>query len=344
MHQGLAVVGLPVPLPALEADQHGHSRSHDEQCRCESQDGEGRVARLHPSPGAALQHTENTQPETGRGEKGADAVQPGTRAGTGGFRDHAAEEQDSGDDHHLTGEDQPPGEVGRHPAAQQGADRDPRPGQSADDTVGDGPVLPAVGLGDEGRHGRQHHRGPESFDDRPAQRQDPQGGGCGGESRPRGVHSEADEEDATSSDDVSDPPSDDHEGRHDQRVQRDDRLNGGDLGVEVLDQLADGDIHDGCVQDHQELRGTQDDQSTPVRHGVHLADSAPVRRHRQPTVAGTCPALLPMASGEFLRRLTHGGRGGRTAPERASWPCAHSRCSSRARRTASLRRFTANFR
>ena len=326
--EGVGAVGGPSVLPVREGGQDEPSGADDEQGRREAQDGEGRVAGLHPAPGAALQHTEHAQSQAGRRQRGADAdaVHRGARAGPRDFGDHATEAQDGDDHHDLTGEDQPPGEVCRHPAAQQRADRDPRAGPSADDSVGDGPVLAPVGLGDEGGHGRQHHGRPEAFDDRPAQREDPQGGCHGGQGRADAVDHEAEEEEPAAAEDVAESAADDHEGGHDQRVQRDDGLDGGDLGVEVLDQLADGDVHDGRVQDHQELGRPEDDQSPPVLHGVlhteparnpggggpeatgrHLHRSSEALpaphppRARQPPGKGTGPRPLTEAASAFIR-------------------------------------------
>jgi hypothetical protein len=54
----------------------------------------------------------------------------------------------------------------------------------------------------------------------------------------------------------------------------------GDLGVEVLHELRDRHVHDGLVEDHQELRGGQDHQNrrSALRHrGASFRRSAVVR-------------------------------------------------------------------
>ncbi|MDV6291095.1 hypothetical protein R2F25_37105 [Streptomyces sp. UP1A-1] len=82
-----------------------------------------------------MQHPEYAQSQPDGGERRADPVQPGALRGRYGRRDHPPAQQHGHHDEYLTGEDQPPGEVGRHPAAQQWADRDPGGQQSPPTTA-----------------------------------------------------------------------------------------------------------------------------------------------------------------------------------------------------------------
>ena len=65
---------------------------------------------------------------------------------------------------------------------------------------------------------------------------------------------EADDERLAATDDVADlGPGEDQHG-HDQAVEGDHGLDGGDRGVEVLDQRTDRHVHHRLVQHHEELR------------------------------------------------------------------------------------------
>jgi hypothetical protein len=119
---------------------------------------------------------------------------------------------------------------------------------------------------DQGGQCRHHEGRSEPFQDRPAEREHQHVRGEGGDGRADGVDDQTDGERPTTSDEVTDLAAHDHEHRHDQRVQGDHPLDHGDAGVEVGDELADRDVHDGLVQDHHELRRRQDDQRSPLAH------------------------------------------------------------------------------
>jgi hypothetical protein len=77
---------------------------------------------------------------------------------------------------------------------------------------------------------------------------------------PMPVDDQPDGECPSSPDEGADLPAGDHERRHDQRVERDRRLDTGDRGAKVVGHRSDGDVHDRGVQGHEELRGSQDEQ------------------------------------------------------------------------------------
>src|SRR5436305_1215490 len=76
---------------------------------------------------------------------------------------------------------------------------------------------------------------------------------------------------ATAAPDVAELPARDHQGGHHQCVERDDGLDGRHFGVEVVDQLADRDVHDRGVEHHQELRDAESDQRLPPAHPINGA-------------------------------------------------------------------------
>src|SRR5690606_23604879 len=90
VHQRVDTSALPPPLPGPEYGQDDRPGTDDEQGRSEAQDGERRIARLHPPPGAALQHPEHAQPQPDGGQDRPHAVQPRPCARRGGRRDHPA--------------------------------------------------------------------------------------------------------------------------------------------------------------------------------------------------------------------------------------------------------------
>ena len=166
----------------------------------------------------------------------------------------------------LAGEHQPPGGVRGQPAAQQRADGDARAGQAADDTVGHGPVTALVGAADQGGERGQYQGGTQPLDDRPAHREYPQDRCHGGESRADAVDGQADAEHAATAEHVAELAPGDHECRHHEGVEGDDALDRGDLGVEVLHQLADRHVHHRGVEHHQELCRAQHRQRPPPSH------------------------------------------------------------------------------
>lgn len=264
---------IPSLLPSLpqpEQPQHDGPCSDDEDGEGETEDGHGGVAGTQPTPVAALQDTQHHQSQADGGQHGPDLVEMRSGAAVGLFLDPAHAQENGRHQHDLGGEDETPGEVGGDPATDQRSDCDAGPGQAADDPVGDGPVPALVGPGHESGERRKDQRRAESFDHRPADGEHPQDRGHSGEGGARGVHDQPDAEHLAASEHVSEFPTRDHEGCHDEGVEGDDGLNRGDLGVEVLDQLTDRDVHDRGVEHHQELGRTEDDQSPPSPHRLHL--------------------------------------------------------------------------
>ena len=142
---------LAEPFPPLlpEAEEPEEEDTADDQERhqreAERRDllaaDRGCVDRLQPAPGAALQDAEDDQAEARGGEGRTDDVELRRVLGPWRRLHPLAHDQDGDDDHDLADEHVAPGEVRRHPAADHRADRDRRSGDTADDPVGEGPIL-----------------------------------------------------------------------------------------------------------------------------------------------------------------------------------------------------------
>ena len=231
-----------------------------------------RVARLEPAPGARVEHAEHDRGQARRGQQRAHLVELGARAAAV-VGQPAQAEQDA--DHHddLAREHDAPREVGRHPAAEDRPDRDAGARHAAEHPVGERALLALEAAGGQRRQRGQHERGTDPLQHRPAQRQHRHAPRHRGEQRAGAVDHVADPERAPAPHDVAELAAGDHQRGHHQRVEGDDRLDAGDVGVEVLDQLRDGDVHHRLVEDHQELRGRED------REDLHSKQIS-VRRER----------------------------------------------------------------
>ena len=132
----------------------------------------GRVQRLHPAPGAALEDPENDQTQSHCGQGSTHDVELRRVFGSWRGLHLLPHEEDDDYDHDLTDEDESPGVVRGHPAADDRSDRDGGPGNTADDPVRKRPILPlVVGSGQGGYRGDDQHRS-QPFDERPAHEQD----------------------------------------------------------------------------------------------------------------------------------------------------------------------------
>ena len=163
-------------------------------------------------------------------------------------REKDAEHQD-----HLAHEDPAPTGVRREQPADQRADRHGDGARRGDEPVGPRPLGAAEVRRHQRHHGRHDQRGTEPFQHRPAEDQDREGLGQGGDGRATPVDDAADHEGPLAPDDLPDLAARDHEGRHDERVEGDGELDPGDRGPDVLGHRGDGDIHDRGVQGHEEL-------------------------------------------------------------------------------------------
>ena len=122
--------------------------------------------------------------------------------------------------------------------------------------------------------------GINALEDRPPERQYRHRRGHGGQRRAACVDDQPDGERSPPADDVADLAAGEHQHRHDEAVQGDDRLDGGDRGVEVVDQLADRDVHHRLIEHHDELRRAQRDQRQPLLHDPLPLPSDPPQRPR----------------------------------------------------------------
>jgi hypothetical protein len=160
----------------------------------------------------------------------------------------------------------PPRGLGRGPAAEDGPDGDARARHAAEDAVDDRAVRAPVVAGREGDHRRQHERRADSLQNGPAGHERGHAPRRGGERRAARVDDDADLERPLAPPHVAELAAGQHQRGHDQRVERDHRLDRRDRGVEVLDQLGDGDVHHRLVQHHQELGRRKDDEDSPLLH------------------------------------------------------------------------------
>ena len=326
------VVGRLAPvLPADEAPQQRPAERNDEQRRRQPEELERRVLRLDPTPGARLQHTENDRSEPGRRQHGPHDVEVRPRLRLGRVRHEAGHDQDEDDQHHFAGEDDPPGQFGGRPAAEDGPDRDARTGDTADHRVGDLSRLSGEVAPDERGQRREHQSGAETLEDRPADRQHRHALGARGQRRATPVDHQTDREGPPPADHVADLGARHHEHGHDQAVEGDHRLDRRNRRVEVVHQRADRHIHDRLVEDHDELGGGEGYEghpfdrrrSLPALHGSPF-DTEP---------ASPDPGFEPAHSGYHGRCLRAGTCGSPPAPpvrllrtDRAAGPVRRRRC------------------
>jgi len=103
--------------------------------------------------------------------------------------------------------------------------------------------------------------------------------------------------------DVGELGAEQHERRHDERVERDRRLHALDRRVEVVDDLGDRDVHDARVEHHHELREGQEHHRESLAHGAaaHPAITRAVW-HVRTHVGGVVP-MLPGAQSRTGVRL-----------------------------------------
>ena len=220
----------------------------------------------HPAPAAALEDPEDDQAQTDSRERRSDHVELRRVVGLRRGVHPLADEQDGDHDHDLADEDVAPAEVRRHEAADHRADRDRGSGDPADDPVGEGAVLALVVGRREGGDRRDHEHRAETFHERPAEEENGEVRAQGRDQRAEPVDREPDREGPVATPDVTELGADQHEGGHDERVHRDGALDAGDGRVEVGDDLRDRDIHHARVEDHHELRRSEDDQREPAAH------------------------------------------------------------------------------
>ncbi len=290
---GSSPLRLAVALPRHEGPQQERAEPDHEQGEREAERLHRRVLGLHPAPRRRLQDAQHDEAEPARREDGADAVEVRPRALRRGVPDEAAHRQDDQDEHDLPDEHDPPGQLGRRPAAEDGTDGDAGAGHAADDGVGDLALAALEVAGDERRERGQHERRTETLEDRPPEGEDGDGLRDRGDRRADGVDHEPDDERPAPTDDVADLGAGQHEHRHHQAVQGDDRLDRRDRGVELLDERADRDVHDRLVEHHHELRDRQGDQRGPSLH-----------RTSSPDRVGARPPPILAATGRTTRTRT----------------------------------------
>ena len=126
-----------------------------------------------PAPGARLQHAEHDQAQPGRGEhacRRTSSLRLAARCGRRRARSGVIARMND-DEHDLADEHDAPGELGRGPAAEDRADGDAGAGDAADHGVGDLALGALEVAGDQRGQRRQHQRGADALEDRPAERE-----------------------------------------------------------------------------------------------------------------------------------------------------------------------------
>ena len=150
------------------------------------------------------------------------------------------------------------------------ANRDAGAGNASDYSIGDGPVGAPIATGDHGDHGREHKGSAHALENRPADEECHYVRRRGRERRTGTVYDESGKECTSSSPSITELAAGDHQSRHRECVEGDDRLNDADRRIEVVDQLADRYVHHGLIEDHEELCGREHGQRAPL-HLVKLS-------------------------------------------------------------------------
>ena len=226
--------------------------------------------RLHEAPRAGADHAVHHQGEAGGGEDRADRVE--AHAGDRGRVGHPCREsQDAEHDDDLGDEHHPPAQVRGAQPADQRADGHRDGTGRRHQPVGPGTIGAAEVRRHEG-HDRGHdQRGAQPLENRPADDEDGKGLRQRRRERTAPVDHAADHEGTLAAEDLAELAARDHEGGHDQRVERDGQLDPGDRGADVLGHRGDGDVHDRAVEGHEELRRGQGEKDQPVAGGGRLA-------------------------------------------------------------------------
>ena len=260
-----------VAASATNAHSSDAAGRDDERRQREAERLDGRVLGLDPAPGASTAARRGRRPRA----RPRTATAPTTSSrGLGPVRGASPTQRDHGEDAEdeddLADEDDPPRQLGGGPAAQDRADRDAgarrRRRSRRRRPCGPGP--------------RSCRRSGRPSRAAPARRRCPRGSTSRGPARatvgdtavsaePQRVDDEADHERPATADDVADLAAGEHEHRHHEAVQGDHGLDRGDRRVEVVDQLADRDVHHGLVEDHDELG------APPARPAAASCSSSP---------------------------------------------------------------------
>ena len=229
-----------------------------------------------PSPLARLQDAEHDCPEPGGRQHGAAGVELALAAHR--RRDELEEQHHDQHDHGLADEDVAPRVGGGHPSADDRAGGHRCARHSAEDPVAQRPLRARVGLGGQRGDGGDDEDGAEALDERPADEQDRQVRRDAGDERPRAVDDKADPERPLGAPPVADLAADEHERRHDQRVQRDRGLHPDDGRVQVRRHRRDRHVHHRRVEHHDELRRSEHADDAPA--GLLLERRCAVRHPR----------------------------------------------------------------
>jgi hypothetical protein len=173
----------------------------------------------------------------------------------------------------LAEEGDPPREVRRDESAEQRSDGGGDRGCRADECVGatlHGAVEVPV---DQGLHRREKERRPEPSDDRPEDDDRQQALRERHRERARPVAQEAEHVGALAADQVAELAPNQDEGRRDERLERDRRLDAAGRRVQVSHDSRDGHVHQRRVDDEHEHRHGEEDGEPGVALGLGDRDS-----------------------------------------------------------------------
>ena len=144
----------------------------------------------------------------------------------------------------------------------------------------------------------QDQRGPDALQERPSEHQHGEARGDRGDERAATVDRAADRKRALAAEYLTELAAGDHQRRHHQRVERDRRLNPGHGRAHIVGDRRDRHVHDGAVEDHQELarrEGQQDDSRRRPGPAVPRVHTQPNNR------TGEKPRTARTENGEDCR-------------------------------------------
>src|SRR5690349_13695985 len=206
---------------------------------------------------------------------GPDGVEGTGRVGGNRVNDAAAEHQDDQDDERLEDKGGPPADAGGDQAADQ------RPGGGADAAkAADRPERPRTGFdvveqqGGEDVDGRDQQGGADALEDGVAQDQHAEPGCGGAEDGTDPVDEEPELEQPFAAIAVGQLAARDHQRGHHQQEQGDADLDALDVGVQVVADVVDHDVHVRARETADELGQGQRHQHPPQRRSRDLSGGA----------------------------------------------------------------------
>lgn len=326
-HQRISTVRDEVALPRGERDQdHQPGAAQYEHGRHPAPFEHRVPEHLEVLPGpdqavpAGQQRPDDEEPESGRGQHRSQDVEPAIlrrNAASPRFGDPAHEEQHDNRHHGSHEERHPPAqETGDH-ATDDGACRRGDPADRPDRRQRPRPRGAGQGVGEQGKHGRDHERHADPLEQGPADQHEDDTRADGSDERAEPEDLRAQDEGSSVAEAASELAARDQERGDDEGVQRDRRLYGGQSGLQIRDYGRHGHVHGGRVVDHQEVldrkgeeqgsgdarsrcagpsaavhvgMGDDPDAAAPARTPTAAAAAADTTERAMPGKAGATPA------------------------------------------------------